>query len=90
MRTWQSSPPDTTRGLLPLEQSTLFTKLVWPFILLILSPVQVSHTPTCQEQVRNLNIISGADRLVSAGGVDGVAIRGELELHNGASVPAHH
>ena len=44
--TWQSSPPETTRGLLPLEQSTLLTKLVWPFILLILSPVHVSQTPT--------------------------------------------
>ena len=50
----------------------------------------VPHTHLSQEQIRNLAIISGADRLVSAGGVDGVAIRGELELHHGAGVPAHH
>ena len=63
--TWQSSPPDTTRGLLPLEQSTLFTKLVWPFILLILSPVQVSHTPTCQEQIRNHTLLFQVQTVLS-------------------------
>ena len=50
----------------------------------------VPHTHLSRENKKPHLIISGADRLVSAGGVDGVAIRGELELHHGASVPAHH
>ena len=50
----------------------------------------VPHTNLSRANKKPHFIISGEDRLVSAGGVDGVAIRGELELHHGASVPAHH